>query len=238
MKSSISRASLFVCLLRVVPWVPHGNDRCCKQQPQWVMSRATKVGNSMRSVKSRTSLILGQIRPFASELLTLERWKIVVPETYIGDNIVRRIAPSLLIKLSSNLRVTRTTIKFWTSSNSGQIEPFTSELLALCAENHHVWPCLNHSLFSFDQIFMRPAYKLERHRIIFKLAGNQDSHKMLDEFEFRPDQTFYFGVTCLLVPKSPIIDLVLNIACLVFNETLWNLQITWKGINSDNLKRH
>ena len=31
MKSSISRASL-ACLLRVVPWVPHGIDKCREQQ--------------------------------------------------------------------------------------------------------------------------------------------------------------------------------------------------------------
>ena len=32
--------------------------------------------------------------------------------------------------------------------------------------------------------------------MIFKLEGNQDSHKISDEFEFRQDQTLHFGVTC------------------------------------------
>ena len=38
MKLSISRASLFACLLRVVPWVPHELDKSCEQQPRWVLS--------------------------------------------------------------------------------------------------------------------------------------------------------------------------------------------------------
>ena len=33
-------------------------------------------------------------------------------------------------------------------------------------------------------------------RIIVKLAGNQDSHKISDEFEFRLDRISHFGVTC------------------------------------------
>ena len=48
-----------------------------------------------------------------------------------------------------------------------------------------------------------------------KLADNMDRLKILDEFEFRPDQTIDFGVTCLLVPKTPIFYLVRSIACLV-----------------------
>ena len=33
-------------------------------------------------------------------------------------------------------------------------------------------------------------------RIIIKVAGNQDRHIGLDEFDFGPDQTTHFGVTC------------------------------------------
>ena len=65
-----------------------------------------------------------------------------------------------------------------------------------------------------------------------KLADNMDRHKILDEFEFRPDRTIDFWVTCPLVQKNPIFDLVRSIACLVLMETLWNLQIIWTGINS------
>ena len=47
---------------------------------------------------------------------------------------------------------------------------------------------LHSSLFIFD-------------RIIVKVAGNQDRHKSLDEFDFRPDQTTHFGVTRPWVTK-------------------------------------
>ena len=48
--------------------------------------------------------------------------------------------------------------------------------------------CLHASSFSFD-------------RIIIKVAGNQDSHKSSDEFDFGPDQTTHFGVTCTWMTK-------------------------------------
>ena len=33
-------------------------------------------------------------------------------------------------------------------------------------------------------------------RILFKLAGNEDMHDILDEFEFWPVQTTDYGVSC------------------------------------------
>ena len=32
--------------------------------------------------------------------------------------------------------------------------------------------------------------------ILFMLAGNEDMHKLADEFEFRPDWTTDYGVSC------------------------------------------
>ena len=32
--------------------------------------------------------------------------------------------------------------------------------------------------------------------IIIKLTGNQDRHKISDEFEFWPHLSIYFGITC------------------------------------------
>ena len=48
--------------------------------------------------------------------------------------------------------------------------------------------CLHASSFIFD-------------RIIIKIAGNQDRHKSSDEFDFGPDQTTHFGVTCPWMTK-------------------------------------
>ena len=44
------------------------------------------------------------------------------------------------------------------------------------------------SSFTFDQI-------------IIKVAGNQDRHKSSDMFDFGPDQTTHFGVTCHCMTK-------------------------------------
>ena len=46
-------------------------------------------------------------------------------------NVVNTLAPSFLIVSSLFLQVTRTTIKSWTSSKFGQIQPWTAKLAAL-----------------------------------------------------------------------------------------------------------
>ena len=48
--------------------------------------------------------------------------------------------------------------------------------------------CLHASLFIFD-------------RIIIKVAGNHDRHKSLVKFDFGPNQTTHFGVTCPWMTK-------------------------------------
>ena len=52
-----------------------------------------------------------------------------------------------------------------------------------------------------------------------RLADNVDSHKISDEFEFRPDRNIDFRVTCPLVAKT-IFYLVRSSNCLVLIETL------------------
>ena len=66
------------------------------------------------------------------------------------------------------------------SLNCGDIPPLTMELAALeRLKNRH------HHFFSV-------AVDL----ILFKLAGNEDMHNILDEFELRPDLTTDYGVSC------------------------------------------
>ena len=73
----------------------------------------------------------------------------------------------------------RTYIKAYTSLNLGQIPPLTMELAALerLKNRHHFFSV------AIDQI-------------LFKLAGNEDIHNILDEFKFRPDRTTDYGVSC------------------------------------------
>ena len=54
--------------------------------------------------------------------------------------------------------------------------------------------CLHASLFIFD-------------RIIIKVAGNQDRHKSSVKFDFGPNQTTHFGVTCPWVTKIHTFEL-------------------------------
>ena len=43
--------------------------------------------------------------------------------------------------------------------------------------------------------------------ILFKLAGNEDRHNILDEFEFQPDLTTNYRVSCPWVLEKIPIDL-------------------------------
>ena len=75
----------------------------------------------------------------------------------------------------------RTCIKAWMSLNLGQIPSLTMELAALerlKIRRHHFFP-----------VAIDP--------ILFKLAGNENMHNILDEFEFRLDLTTDYGVSCL-----------------------------------------
>ena len=105
-----------------------------------------------------------------------------------GENDVSTFSWLFLIRPFLYLQVTRTCIKSRTSSNFGQIGPLTTELAALerLKISHRLIMgkcCLHASSFIFD-------------RFIIKVAGNQDRHKSSDEFDFGPDQTTQFGVTC------------------------------------------
>ena len=71
----------------------------------------------------------------------------------------------------------RTCIKAWMSLNLGQIPQLTMELAAL--------ERLKNRRHHFFSVAIDP--------ILFKLAGNEDMHNILDEFEFRPDRTTNYG---------------------------------------------
>ena len=102
-------------------------------------------------------------------------------------------------RMSSLLQVTRTAMKSRTISNFGQIRHFRVSKKTIFV--------IVRSLFRLNQIFMR-------------LADNQDRHKISNKFEFRPDRTSDLGVTCPLVPKNIILDLVQTRACLMLTESL------------------
>ena len=77
------------------------------------------------------------------------------------------------------------------SSNFGQIPLLTTELAAL----EH----LKNQRLHFFSVAIDPIH--------FKLAGNEDLHNILDEFEFRPDLTTDYGVSCPWASEKIPIDL-------------------------------
>ena len=72
------------------------------------------------------------------------------------------------------------------SLNFGQIPPLTTQLAAL--ERLKNW-CHHIISVDIDSIF-------------FKLAGNKDMHNIMNEFEFRPDRTTDYGVSCPWASKK------------------------------------
>ena len=83
----------------------------------------------------------------------------------------------------------RTCIKAWMSLNLGQIPPLTMELAAL----EHLKNRCHH----FFSVAIGPILFNVFDRMLFILAGNEDIHKSLYEFEFRTDPTTDYGVSCL-----------------------------------------
>ena len=74
----------------------------------------------------------------------------------------------------------RTCIKAWMSLNFDRIPPLTRELAALERLKNR-----RYRLFS-----------VATDLILFKLADNEDMHNILDEFEFPPDRTADYRVSC------------------------------------------
>ena len=77
------------------------------------------------------------------------------------------------------------------SLNLGQIPQLTLELAALERLKN-----LRHHFF---YVAIDP--------ILFKFAGNENMHNILDEFEFRPDWTTDYGVSCPWASEKIPIDL-------------------------------
>ena len=114
-----------------------------------------------------------------------------LPLTYNGKNGVSAFSQSPLIGSLSNLQVMRTGIKYRMSSNLDLIGLSIQSYLPLSVSIDFQWGnwCLH--LFSVTV-----------HSVVIKLTGNEDRHKISDEFKFRSYLTNHFGVTCPLAVKK------------------------------------
>ena len=139
------------------------------------------------------------------------------------------LAPSFLFGSSLFLKVTRTSITSRMSSNFDQIRPLTAELSALECLKISIWCCGHSSIFVFQWIF-------------FILAGNKDNYNISDEFEFRPDLTFYCGVCCPLVFEKSIFCIVATLASSILIESSSFSEVTritipsWMSLNMSQIR--
>ena len=145
---------------------------------------------TMTYIRACMSSKFGLIRPRTMELAALERRK-KFPYTFNGENYVITFSRLFLIGSFSYLQVMRTCIKAWMTLNFGRIPPLTMELAVL--------ERLRNRRHHFVSVAIDP--------ILFKLAGNEDMHNILDEFEFRLDLTTNYGVSCPWASEKIPIDL-------------------------------
>ena len=133
-------------------------------------------------IKARTSLISGRIRLLTLELLALEWQKFY---TFELEYLWGQLASLDQILCVASLGVGKDCVMFWgrLDQNSG-VHGNRKSPLTYNDEN-------GVSTFS---IAIDP--------ILFILAGNEDMHKISDEFEFRPDRTTDYGVSCPWASKK------------------------------------
>ena len=116
----------------------------------------------------------------------------------------------------------RTYIKAYMSLNFGQIPPLTTELAALERLKNRC-----HHVISVD---IDP--------IFFRLAGNKDMHNIMNEFEFRPDRTTDYGVSCPWASKKYPIDLIMGkmvfplFLCCFWLDPFWYFHVTRTSIKA------
>ena len=113
-----------------------------------------------------------------------------VPKNTIFD-LVWSIAFLVLIGSLLDFQIIWTGIKSWMFWILARSDYWLWCYLPFSAKKPHVQPCPERSLFSFNGNFMKLADKLDR-------------QKILQEFEFPPDWTIEFRVTCPLVAKKKI----------------------------------
>ena len=186
-------------------------------------------------IKSRTSLNFGQIGPLTTELAALESLKIshrlqmgkwcLHASLFIFDCIIIKVAGNQdrhksLIVFDFGLNQTTyfgvtcpwvTKIShFWTWIS---LKPFGQSLsnfmciiIGVGGRLHKVLGQIDSGTLDSGERLL-PFGLLVFDPIHFIFAGNEDMHKISDRFEYRPDQTTNYGVSCPWASKKFPIDL-------------------------------
>ena len=143
----------------------------------------TRIG-----IKAGMSLISGRIRLLTLELLALEWRKFY---TFELEYLWGKLANLDQILCVASLGVGKGCIMFWgrLDQNSGA-HGNRKPPLTYNGEN---------GVSTFSRLLLIRSF--------FLLAGNEDMHKISDEFEFRPGRTTDYGVSCPWASKKFPIDL-------------------------------
>ena len=141
-------------------------------------------------IKSRTSSNFGQIGPLSMELAALERLK-KSPRLIMGKCCLHAssfIFDRIIIKIAGNEDRHKSSVEFDFGPNNtthlGVTCPWVTKIL-------HFWTWI-----SLKEKWCLHLFSVVFYFILFILAGNKDMHKISDEFEFRPDWTTDYGVSC------------------------------------------
>ena len=152
----------------------------------FVIESSSKLLVTRTGIKAWTSLISARIRLLTLELLALEWRKFYTFELkYLWGQLVNLDQ----IVCVASLGMGKGCIMFWgwLDQNSGV---HGNRKLPLTWGK---W-CPHLFLIAFDPI-------------LFILAGDEDKHKISDEFELRPDRTTDYGVSCPWASKKFPVDL-------------------------------
>ena len=149
---------------------------------------SSKLLVTRTGIKARSSSILGRIRPPILELLALEWRKFY---TFELEYLWSQLAYRDQILCVASLGWEKDCIRFW--GRFEQKSGFHDNRRSPLTYNGE-----NDVLQLFSIVFCR---------ILFILTGNEDMHKISNEFEFRPDRTTDYGVSCPWASKKFPLDL-------------------------------
>ena len=154
----------------------------------FLIESSSKLLVTRTGIKARSSLISGRIRPLIFELLALEWWNFY---TFELEYLWSQLAKLDQILCVASLAWEKGCIQFKgrLDQNSGFHDNRNFPLT-------YNW---ENDVSTFSRLFFIESF--------FILAGNEDMHKISDEFEFRPDRTTDYGVNYPWASKEFPIDL-------------------------------
>ena len=154
----------------------------------FLIESSSKLLVTRTGIKARTSLISGRIRQLTLELLALEWRKFY---TFELEYLWGKLANLDQILCVASLGVGKGCIMFW-----GRLDQNPGA-------HGNRKPPLTYNGENGVSTFFSVAFD----QILFIFAGNEDMHKISDEFEFRPGRTTDYGVSCPWASKKFPIDL-------------------------------